>query len=59
MDGGLVTQQSFWSPKKGTRLSNFFFFYELSSDILGPAGRYNHSWEKDKQINTHPQSYYV
>ena len=43
----------FWSLKKGTRTFNFRY-NEPSCTTLGPPGRYDDPWEKNKQINTHP-----
>ena len=56
--GGLDALQFFWSLKKGTRTFHFRQ-NEPSCDILGPLGRYDDPWGKEKkkkkkQINTHP-----
>ena len=45
--GGLGALQFFWSLKKGTR-TFYFRSNEPSRKILGPLGRYNHPWEKEK-----------
>ena len=52
MGGGLVALHFFWSLKKGTRTFNFRS-NEPSHDILGPLGRYDHPWGKEKKTNKH------
>ena len=52
--GGLDALQFFRSLKKGTRTFHFRW-NEPSCEILGPLGRYDDPWKKNKkQINTHP-----
>jgi len=49
---GLGALQFFWSLKKGTRTFQFRY-NEPSCDILGPLGRYDDPWVKNKQTNKH------
>ena len=46
--GGLGALWFFQSLKKGTRTFHFRS-NELSCKILGPLGRYDHPWEKEKK----------
>ena len=50
--GHLVALPILLSLKKGIRTFNFRST-EPFHDILRPLGRYDHLWEKEKQINTH------
>ena len=57
MGGGLGALQFFWSLKKGTRTFHFRQ-NEPSCNILGPLGRYDDPWGKEKKkqkktINKH------
>ena len=55
---GLGALQFFWLLKKGTRTFHFRQ-NEPSCNILGPIGRYNDPWEKEKKQQTNKHAHVI